>query len=740
MGTRYHDQYPCPKGYYRNATQGVRINDCDPCPGGWYCGSQGLAVPQDECDPGYYCVRAAWRSNPEDFSNYTQGDCLCPKNITGGKCEPGDYCPRGSQQPIPCTQGHYCELPGLSAVTGKCDERYFCDRRSSTKTPTDGTTGNICPAGRYCPVGTTKEQPRCPPGTFSNRTGLSQISECTPCTQGFYCQQPGLTTPTGPCAEGFYCPAGQNSSTPFACEPGHYCREGSFNMTICPSGTYQDESGQGSCKECVAGYYCNINDGPLTNYTQYPCPGGYFCPNGTKWSTQYGCPTGSYNPYTKLEREEQCTKCDAGKYCASVGQKVVTGPCDAGFWCIKGSSTKTPLDGVTGSACITGHFCPQGTPMPLPCRLGSWSNSTGLKEISECQDCPGGQYCNGTGLAEPSGPCSARFYCSQNSSTPTPDDNGVTGAPCPIKTYCPEGTAVPIPCAHGTYMTNTGADACWPCTPGHYCISGGDPEKCPAGYYCPEGTGIVWQPCPTGTFSNTIGLSNETECTQCIGGNYCSIINSTAVSGQCQAGYYCTSGSDSDTPGVSSKGISGECPAGHYCPSATANPVGCPMGTYSNKTRLQSDTECTKCSFGHYCGESGLIEPSGLCWAGFYCLRGARSPNNPTLDSTSGPCPAGYYCLNGTSYPLGCPSGTYNPNTGEDSCQTCPAGYHCPENSTDYSGTPCPPGHYCPIGTKIPTEYPCPIGHFNDANGKAAKDDCKPCSPGKYCHTTGKDV
>lgn len=38
----------------------------------------------------------------------------------------------------------------LGAVTGDCRIGYYCGRGSERDDPTDGVTGNICPAGRYC--------------------------------------------------------------------------------------------------------------------------------------------------------------------------------------------------------------------------------------------------------------------------------------------------------------------------------------------------------------------------------------------------------------------------------------------------------------------------------------------------------------------------------------------------------------------------------------------------------------
>ena len=89
-------QFPCPPGYYRNDTMGQTLDDCFPCPGGYYCQGDGNAMPTAECDPGYFCIRAAFDPNPQDYNDYMVGDCLCPDNFTGGQCQPGYYCPGGS--------------------------------------------------------------------------------------------------------------------------------------------------------------------------------------------------------------------------------------------------------------------------------------------------------------------------------------------------------------------------------------------------------------------------------------------------------------------------------------------------------------------------------------------------------------------------------------------------------------------------------------------------------------------
>ena len=43
---------------------------------------------------------------------------------------------------------------------------------------------------------------------------------------------------------------------------------------------------------------------------------------------------------------------------------------------------------------------------------------------------------------------------------------------------------------------------------------------CPVGNYCPMGSGLP-TPCPRGTYTNTLGLVHEDNCTACDSGMYC---------------------------------------------------------------------------------------------------------------------------------------------------------------------------------------------------------------------------
>ena len=95
-------------------------------------------------------------------------------------------------------------------------------------------------------------------------------------------------------------------------------------------------------------------------------------------------------------------------------------------------------------------------------------------------------------------------------------------SPCPPKYYC-EKVGV-------TEFVSGNGSGC--CDPGFYCKSGvsvkrpqpplatGDGGVCPQGYYCPQCTDVP-VPCPMGRYSNTVKLTNWTECELCDYGQFC---------------------------------------------------------------------------------------------------------------------------------------------------------------------------------------------------------------------------
>ncbi|GCC23266.1 hypothetical protein chiPu_0001660 [Chiloscyllium punctatum] len=796
----------CPKGYY--CLQGNIDPNPRACPNGTYSDRKGL-VDESQCVPcpaGKYC--------------YSEGTKPVAISQPTGDCPGGHYCPLGTGNPhtFPCKPGFYLSHSAAEREEScsQCPPGYYCES-FGLENP------KVCPKGFYCILGSKQPQP-CQRGTYSDKMSLRALSDCIPCGGGQYCAGESLTQPTGNCKAGFYCreravtaaPLQSSCSTclrgrycnqtglvsPPFCIQGHYCPTGSILPIPCPVGYYLHQKGAEditSCKLCDLGMYCSVvglaaPEGPCQpgyyctsgSNTSVPvelsfgdvCPAGYYCPLGTKHAFEKPCPTGTWNNITGAQDITFCLPCPPGYACHRMALTQPSRLCAPGFYCKERATTTKPLDGETGDLCPEGHYCPEGTAMPLQCGDGSYNNVTGLAEPSgECSPgyycirgatkpqntdgitgnlCPGGSYCGQNvskavacppghycpeGSAKPklcdSGswqdlggraeckPCVAGYYC-DNRIGPVVD---IELYPCPAGFYCPVGTqaATQYGCPPGTFSPNTrlkNINECQLCLPGQYCASFG--LSAPSGFYCPEGTSYDWQPCPPGTYSPVDGLARLSECRPCDGGKYCAFHNAVEVTGECWEGYYCVEGSDSPAPELNHSGKAGPCPVGHYCPYGTSSPKPCPLGTFSNQSKLVLQSDCMPCIFGHYCGSEGLEAPSGECWEGFYCLRGAKMPNNPVQDDSGGPCPQGHYCERAGQ---------------ENVTGLCAAGYYCMRRATTptptdgISGNVCPPGHFCVTGASSP--QPCPAGYYSNSSQNTKVDDCLPCPPGLSCDRQG---
>lgn len=135
------------------------------------------------------------------------------------------------------------------------------------------------------------------------------------------------------------------------------------------------------------------------------CPAGYFCPEGTDDPQTNACARAFYLAYEGAESNQDCAECPSGYYCPS-------------------SATVEPV------ICPAGTYCPPGVHEPSNCPLGTYSNSTGLKQSSSCLACPPGEYCQNPGITEPTGPCRPGYFCQGGSTTDAPTD-GVYGDVCP---------------------------------------------------------------------------------------------------------------------------------------------------------------------------------------------------------------------------------------------------------------------------------------------------------------------
>ena len=218
------------------------------------------------------------------------------------------------------------------------------------------------------------------------------------------------------------------------------------------------------------------------NVTNDICPPGHYCPVGSSSPVQ--CPPGTNTSSWGLSEVGDCQACVKGYYCPLNGTVVATRQCLAGYYCPSGTSNPTDFDSLV---CPTGSYCPVGSDYPIPCWAGSYQDERGN---DTCKSCPAG------------------YYCEVNTTTPVE---------CPPGYYCPSMTeyATEFPCSPGSFQNRSGQTTCERCLSGYYCSDWGMewPHLCPAGYFCPEGlSNFSGFPCPSGTFSSSVGLKISSQC------------------------------------------------------------------------------------------------------------------------------------------------------------------------------------------------------------------------------------
>ena len=322
--------------------------------------------------------------------------------------------------PLPCLPG----IRGASAddqegqktslCAGFCDAGFYC--------PTESTVEPlICGAGTFCPAGSALPQ-YCAPGTYSNKTGLSSLSECAPCPPGSSCSI-GSTAPL-PCSPGSHAPthelgrcvlcmagsyqAASNATACEACDAGDFCPEGaSLRLApTCEAGTFANASeidGEPECFECEAGFACAGGAARPT-----ACSPGYFA-NTSRSAECASCESGTYQPARNATR---CKDCELGFFCP-YGASVPL-PCPAG------TKMDLTLSVMTSEAdcitCTNGTFCPVGSANATLCAAGTYN---ALERQRSCNKCVAGKYQEAEG-ATACKVCDAGAYCKTGASEPLP--------------------------------------------------------------------------------------------------------------------------------------------------------------------------------------------------------------------------------------------------------------------------------------------------------------------------------
>ena len=122
--------------------------------------------------------------------------------------------------------------------------------------------------------------------------------------------------------------------------------------------------------------------------------------------------------------------------------------CPRGYYC-EDQATITPKE------CDQGHYCLANSQSVRECPPGTYNPQNGLFDVSQCQTCPAGKYCEG-GKSDPSGNCAAGYFCEKHADSRTPRTDTYGNGPCPAGYYCEQGTILPVPCPPGYFNEVTG--------------------------------------------------------------------------------------------------------------------------------------------------------------------------------------------------------------------------------------------------------------------------------------------
>ena len=355
---------------------------------GAYLSSQTATAPSDpgNFDPSTYYWNPGIKRDP--LSPWSRSTYTLP--CTGGSYFDGTSCQDsslghyvdgwGQTSQVSCAAGTYQPSTAQTACLD-ADAGHYVDSTGST-------SQTACAAGTYQPstaqtacldadaghyVGTTgsTSQTECIPGSFQNQTGQTTCvmappgtftstfasSIPQPCNLGTYQGQQGQTSceisdpgyfvdimgsdSQTPCPAGTFNPSSGSISqnTCIDSNPGHYSpTEGTSIEIACDPGSWQNESGQTSCKQAIPGYH--VPGASATS--QIPCSLGSYQPN----VGGINCLTSDPGYFVDVLASAAQFECDLGTFQSQPGS-VECDDAQIGFY-------------VNQTASIAQYSCPEG--------------------------------------------------------------------------------------------------------------------------------------------------------------------------------------------------------------------------------------------------------------------------------------------------------------------------------------------------------------------------------------------
>jgi hypothetical protein len=694
----------CPAGRKRVGTcDGTQSQDpvtCEICEDGTFA-SAGDATTCETCEDGFACY----------------GGTRVP-------CPPGYKCVGGLK--IPCQKDglsfYYQNQEGQNECL-ECGTGFMVGGEEGARSSCT-TCSNVEYAGSYC---TGAAVPftcglgfKCPGDGKRYECADHEYADQEGSTACEHCKEGDVATVLDQCAgldAGSYIDLDTDETKD--CEPGYECPYGSHQRHACPKGSFQDQSGQGSCKDCGADRWNN----QTKSYSEDSC--------ATIMPGQHGLPAGS-------ARKTNAVTCEAGRSCA--GGSAAQQPCNSNtMWSSSGADKCTP--------CTAGSYTGGGTNETrtscTPCDKGEYCDGSGDKAV-----CPAGAACGETSMSTFTACAAGTFQASAGKSACDDCEKGkyqgeqmqLACNACPIGSSCPTtGMTAHAPCSRGsaqgqeeqdscedcdvgTFQSATGQAACVACDAGNECSDRGlqSQRACDAGKYQ---VAVTWQCefCSPGTVQPN---RKSTSCTACTVGKVQAFTGQRSCD-ECERGQFqgesgktvCAECAPGSYQNANNAAACMPCPQGNSCPglrdsagvltgSKAAEP--CDPGTYQDEN---SKTSCKPCRAGAFQQATG--QPTCLA-----CPKGSSCAASG-LDAAT-PCPRGSFQANtgGVACDL-CSAGTFGPLGGAIGCATCDPGQRCSAPGLEQP-TPCAKGKYQPDALSTSC-LRCGAGTYNDVEGQA---DC----------------
>ena len=324
----------CSEGTYGDDTvPNTNTTHCTSCAKGQYTGSTG-EVSCKNCAIGFYnptigqamCLACTAASMPTVPGQTTCAGCHSGKAGTYDAnaspsfgcedCAAGQYAGGGFTACKACPKGYYT----ASAAAGFCTAcplgSYDATPDSSGTSMDEATACLLCGAGKFGVQQAAYDEGfchDCPEGFYSQEPGGKTASSCNSCLPGKTSNTAGRGIPCDDCAKGMYQPLFACTGACANCPSGFYQNfTGQASCDICFPGKHQPSAQSTTCVDCVAGMYSVTTQAtrchPCTAGHHQDEPGQTFC---------FECSRGQFQPGTQ---QAGCLKCNPHDYTDKPGQ------------------------------------------------------------------------------------------------------------------------------------------------------------------------------------------------------------------------------------------------------------------------------------------------------------------------------------------------------------------------------------------------------------------------------------